>query len=126
MPEPHSSLPEHGRLACSKCFPGPTVWNETDLLVDGWHVVNNPMSWGTATPRFLLLGVSKGTTQRDAIAAKPHDEVPFDGFRPTLTRALQRLGLLRSAEAMTKDFSSRTGMRLRLNGAMRVGTAEGG
>ena len=50
MPEPHSSLPEHGRLACSKCFPGPTVWNETDLLVDGRHVVNNPMS-GEPPPR---------------------------------------------------------------------------
>lgn len=106
MSEPHSSFPEHGRVACSKCFPGPTVWNETDLLVDGWHVVNNPMSWGTATPRFLLLGVSKGTTQCDAIAAKPHDEVPFDGFRPTLTRALQTLGLLRSAEAIDEKISA--------------------
>jgi hypothetical protein len=106
MPEPHSSLPEHGRVTCSKCFPGPTVWNETDLRVDGWHIVNNPMSWGTATPRFLLLGVSKGTTQCDAIATRPHDQVPFDGFRPALTRALQVLGLLRSTEAIDDRISA--------------------
>lgn len=106
MPEPHSSLPEHGRVSCSKCFPGPTVWNGTELRVDGWHVVNNPMSWGTATPRFLLLGVSKGTTQCGAIAAKPHDQVPFDGFRPALTRALQVLGLLRSTEGIDHKISA--------------------
>ena len=106
MAEPLSSLPEHGRVPCSKCFPGPTVWNETELLMDGWHVVNNPMSWGTATPQFLVLGVSKGTTQCDAIAAKPHDEVPFDGFRPALTRALQALGLLRSTETIVDKISA--------------------
>lgn len=105
MPQPICGLPEHGRVSCSKCFPGPTAWNEARLM-DGWHVVNNPMSWGTATPRFLLLGVSKGTTQCEAIAAKPHDKVPFDGFRPALTGALQVLGLLRSAEAIDEKISS--------------------
>src|SRR5690606_14332768 len=105
-PEPHSTLPEHGRVSCSKCFPGPTVWNETELRRDGWHVVNNPMSWGTATPQFLLLGVSKGTTQCDAIAVKRHDAVPFDGFRPALTKALQVLGLLRSTDAIDDKFSA--------------------
>lgn len=105
MPEPHSSLPNHGRVACSMCFPGPTVWNETALRVDGWHIVNNPMSWGTDTPRFLLLGVSKGTTQCDAIAAKPHDEVPFDGFRSQLTKALKVLGLLHPSETIDEKIS---------------------
>jgi hypothetical protein len=76
------------------------------LRLDGWHVVNNPMSWGTATPRFLLLGVSKGTTQCDAIAAKPHDEVPFDGFRPALTKALQVLGLLRPEEVIDEKIAA--------------------
>jgi hypothetical protein len=74
--------------------------------VDGWHVVNNPMSWGTATPRFLLLGVSKGTTQCDAIAAKAHDEVPFDGFRPALSRALQVLGLLHTKDVIGDKISA--------------------
>jgi hypothetical protein len=64
------------------------------------------MSWGTATPRFLLLGVSKGTTQCEAIATKPHDEVPFDGFRPALTRALQVLGLLRPEEIIDDKISA--------------------
>lgn len=107
MPEPHSSLPDHGRVSCSKCFPGPIAeWNKTELRFDGWHIVNNPMSWGTATPRFLLLGVSKGTTQCDAIATKPHDQVPFDGFRSALTRALQVLGLLRPEEIIDDKISA--------------------
>ncbi|MFO0992610.1 MAG: hypothetical protein U1E67_11860 [Hyphomicrobiales bacterium] len=106
MLEHPSSLPDHGRVACSKCFPGPAEWNKTELRLDGWHVVNNPMSWGTATPRFLLLGVSKGTTQCDAIAAKPHDKVPFDGFRPALTKALQVLGLLKLEEVIDEKFSA--------------------
>ncbi len=100
MPDPRSSLPDHGRIACSKCFPGPTAWNESELRVGDWHVVNNPMSWGTAAPRYLVLGVSKGTTQCAAIAARPHDEVPFHGFRPALSRALQLLGLLDSTETV--------------------------
>lgn len=106
MLKPHSSLPEHGRVTCSKCFPGATVWNETELRQDGWHIVNNPMSWGTATPRFLLLGVSKGTTQCTAIAEKPHDKVPFDGFRPALTKALQILGLLRAEDVIDHKISA--------------------
>jgi hypothetical protein len=100
------SLPENGHVACSKCFPRPVVWNQTELRLGGWHVINNPMSWGTATPRFLLLGVSKGTTQCGAIATKPHDEVPFDGFRPALTKALQVLGLLQIEETIDEKISA--------------------
>ena len=109
MPESRSSLPEHGRIFCSKCFPGPTVWNDTELRSHGWHVVNNPMSWGSANPRFLLLGVSKGTTQCAAVAAKPHNQVPFDGFRPALTRALQILGLLRPEAVIDDKISGAEG-----------------
>lgn len=106
MPDLNSSLPKNGRVSCARCFPGPTVWNETELRVDNWHVVNNPMSWGTATPKFMLLGVSKGTTQCDAIAAKPHDDVPFDGFRAAITKALQMLGLLQSTESIGGKISA--------------------
>ena len=70
------------------------------MVADGWHIVNNPMAWGSAQPRVLVLGVSKGTTQCDAIATKPHNAVPFDGFRPALTRALQLLGLLQPSETV--------------------------
>jgi hypothetical protein len=58
------------------------------------------MSWGSRTPCFLVLGVSKGTTQCEALNTKPHDRVPFDGFRPKLTAALQLLGLLTNEETI--------------------------
>ncbi len=90
-----STLPVHGRVACSRCFESDTVWNETQATTpDGWHIINNPMSWGSATPKFLVLGVSKGTTQCGALKIKAHDQVPFDGFRPKMTEALRLLGLL--------------------------------
>lgn len=101
MSEGRSGLPSHGRIACSWCFGSSTVWNVSSRTTeDGWHIVNNPMSWGSATPRVLLLGVSKGTTQCRALDTKPHDLVPFDGFRPKLTDALRLLGLLGSEEAI--------------------------
>lgn len=105
MSETASSLPAHGRVACSKCFNGPTVWNETEIIAAGWHIVNNPMSWGAAVPRYLVLGVSKGTTQCDAISAKVHNDVPFAGFRPILTKALQLLGLLQDSETVDSKIS---------------------
>jgi hypothetical protein len=104
--EDSSSLPAHGRIACARCFGGSAVWNETERIEDGWHIVNNPMSWGATAPRFLLLGVSKGTTQVDAIAAKPHDDVPFVGFRPALTRALQTLGLMGAGDSVDTKISA--------------------
>lgn len=96
-----SSLPPHGRVACSRCFDRAASWNTTQRQTpDGWHIVNNPMSWGAQTPRFLVLGVSKGTTQCEALNTKPHDQVPFDGFRPKLTDALRLLGLLSRLETI--------------------------
>ncbi|MFG1379732.1 hypothetical protein [Xanthobacter autotrophicus] len=106
MPDSVSSLPAHGRVACSKCFNGPTVWNETEMVAAGWHIVNNPMSWGAAKPQYLVLGVSKGTTQCEAISPKPHNDVPFDGFRHALAKALQLLGLLQTSETIESKISA--------------------
>ncbi|VTZ27658.1 hypothetical protein MPC4_180001 [Methylocella tundrae] len=106
MSESVSSLPANGRVACSKCFSGLTVWNETEVIAAGWHIVNNPMSWGAAEPQYLVLGVSKGTTQCEAISAKPHNDVPFDGFRPALAKALQLLGLLQTSETIESKISA--------------------
>jgi hypothetical protein len=47
-----------------------------------------------------VLGVSKGTTQCNALDMKLHDQVPFDGFRPKLTEALSLLGLLKAGETI--------------------------
>ena len=102
-----STLPPHGRVTCSQCFDGLATWNVTQReTTDGWHIINNPMSWGSKTPQFLVLGVSKGTTQCEAVNAKPHDRIPFDGFRPKLTDALRLLGML--SEVETVDLKIRS------------------
>lgn len=102
-----TSLPAHGKIACSRCFHNQTVWNVTDRRTeDGWHVINNPMSWGSEAPKILVLGVSKGTTQCDSLNTKPFDQVAFDGFRPRLTDALRLLGLLSSSEIIDEKINT--------------------
>lgn len=102
-----TSLPAHGRITCSRCFAGETVWNVSQRqTADGWHIVNNPMSWGSRTPKYLVLGVSKGTTQCNALNTKPHNQVPFDGFRPKLTEALRVIGLMRADETIDEKIDA--------------------
>lgn len=100
-----TSLPPHGRINCARCFGRSVTWNVTQReTADGWHIINNPMSWGSQSPKFLVLGVSKGTTQCNALNTKPHDQVPFDGFRPKLTAALRLIGLLGASETIDQKI----------------------
>lgn len=102
-----TSLPNHGRLQCDACFDSKTDWNKSELRTgDGWHLLNNPMSWGSSTPEILMLGVSKGTRQSTDLETKSHNEIPFAGFRPQLTKALRLLGLLQAHECVDDKISS--------------------
>lgn len=88
-------FPAHGRIECSDCFAGPTEWGRSSREDDGWLLENNPIAWGTRNPRTLLLGFSKGTRQCADLLNRPIESIPFAGFRPRLTQAMQVLGLLR-------------------------------
>ncbi|MEH2576516.1 hypothetical protein [Bradyrhizobium sp. AZCC 1708] len=89
-----TDLPPHGRINCSRCFPGGAKWGNTSLEQDGWILENNPLAWGARNPRYLVLGFSKGARQCERLLVAPHDEVPFAGFRHNLTAILRKLGLL--------------------------------
>lgn len=91
------TLPAHGFLTCSRCFPTAT-WGETELEEDGWRLVNSPASWGATDPRVLVLGFSKAETQLKAFRRKPFDQVAYAGFRPNLTNVLRKLSLLTEDE----------------------------
>jgi hypothetical protein len=73
----------------------------------------DPGAWGSAQPKYLVLGFSKGRTQADIYANGNFDEVAFGGehTRRNLTNILQTVGLLKPDEtvdekirATEKDF----------------------
>ncbi|MBL0404436.1 hypothetical protein JKG68_10695 [Microvirga aerilata] len=60
--------------------------------------MNDPGAWGSATPRVLILGFSKGFTQAGAYRTSRFEDVPFKNMRTRLTESLRLLGVLGSAE----------------------------
>lgn len=101
---PAGSLPGHGREACTGCFGASAEWGESSYEEDGWRLIYNPMSWGSPNPKRLVLGFSKGSRQANEIRLRPHDEVPFRGFRGKLSEALQVLGLLGLGSAIDEEI----------------------
>jgi hypothetical protein len=98
-----TSLPLHGRINCSRCFPDGAKWGYSSIEQEGWVLDNNPMSWGATDPRFLVLGFSKGTRQCHELLTTAHDVIPYAGFRHNVTAILRKLGLL----AQDEDIDSR-------------------
>lgn len=89
-------LPKHGKLNCRDCFS-----SSSDISECGkWRIRNDPGAWGTNTPKYLVLGFSKGSTQADIYQNGEFDKVGFGGFetRRNLTNVLRSVGLLDSWE----------------------------
>ena len=67
-------------------------------------IVNDPGYWGTMDPRVLVLGMSKGNTQSEAMSESwengDYDDVPYKGFRPRLLEVLQAVGLMPGVESL--------------------------
>ncbi|MEY9441695.1 hypothetical protein [Bradyrhizobium elkanii] len=89
-----TSLPSHGRISCTRCFSSGATWGATYIEQNGWILENNPLSWGSDNPRYLVLGFSKGTRQCDLLQSAQHDQIPFAGFRHNVTAIVRKLGLL--------------------------------
>ena len=104
-------LPEHGRIACSRCFGGcDVVWGRTSYEPsEGWNIVNNPMAWGSKTPKVLVLGFSKGGNQNDEILERSHNEVAFRGGRTNLSTILETLGLKKRLDSIDQLISDQQG-----------------
>ncbi|WP_316206314.1 MULTISPECIES: hypothetical protein [unclassified Bradyrhizobium] len=98
-------LPPHGRINCSRCFPGSAKWGNTSIEQDGWILENNPLAWGATNPRYLVLGFSKGAQQCEKLLVAAHDEIPFAGFRHNLTAILRKLGLLALEQSIDDRIS---------------------
>ena len=82
MPELQSSLPEHGRIACSLCHGGaPLVFDATKTQnnTGDWRITANPLAWGNPAAEIIVLGFSKGPTQAGALGATSHDQIAYKG-----------------------------------------------
>jgi len=60
-----------------------------------FKLVNDPAAWGAQNPKILVVGITKGNTQSNAMAHSDFDEIAYKGFRPRLTAVLHSVGLAR-------------------------------
>jgi hypothetical protein len=95
-----STLPPHGRIACRRCFSGA----ESTQTIGTWQMVNDPAAWGSATPRILILGFSKGFTQANAFRSGRFEDIPFKDMRTRLTEELRLLGVIGRSEAVDQKM----------------------
>jgi hypothetical protein len=110
MPTVGRLLPCHGRIDCRRCFGSREVtWGETTLDRGGWCIVNNPMAFGSQTPKILVLGFSKGGNQNADILRRPHDEVAFRGGRHNLSTILETLRLKSPDHSIDEMIADRDG-----------------
>ncbi len=95
-----TTLPAHGRIGCRKCFTG----EGSTQTVGKWQMVNDPAAWGSASPKVLILGFSKGFTQADAFRSGRFEDIPFKKMRPRLTEVLRLLGVLGKTETVDQKM----------------------
>src|SRR5712664_2957981 len=96
----NSTLPPHGRIACRRCFSG----NGSTQTIGKWQMVNDPAAWGSATPRILILGFSKGFTQANAFRSDRFEDIPFKDMRTRLTEELRFLGVIGKSETVDQKM----------------------
>lgn len=101
----------HTKIDCAQCYPNQqATWGQSQHTFGAgspskWRIENTPASWGSANPRIVVLGFSRG--QNQSHDRQPFDQVAFHGMRPELTRILRRLDLLGATE--TVDSRMRAG-----------------
>ncbi|MCG8612473.1 MAG: hypothetical protein MI864_18300 [Pseudomonadales bacterium] len=90
-----SCLPKHGRIECYRCFNNEVLkFDQSKLEREGWRITSNPLAWGSQTPKFIVLGFSKGPTQAGALANTCHDEIAYKGSRLNVGKILAHVGLI--------------------------------
>jgi hypothetical protein len=96
----NSTLPPHGRIACRRCFSG----DGSMQTIGKWQMVNDPAAWGSAMPRILILGFSKGFTQANAFRSGRFEDIPFKDMRTRLTAELRLLGVIGKWETVDQKM----------------------
>lgn len=67
----------------------------------------DPGAWGSSTPKYIVMGFSKGATQADIYANGNFNDVAFGGeqTRRNLTNILKIVGLLRGNEQISQKIN---------------------
>jgi hypothetical protein len=96
--------PQHGPLNCTKCF----SLNQHATNANGWQLINDPGHWGAEDPVVLVLGQSKGNTQRSIFArgSSSFDRAGFAGSRPRLANILAKIGINISPKDVDSHFQA--------------------
>lgn len=97
-------LPTHGPVTCRKCF---TNGYDESIQLFEWKLQNDPCHWGSANPKYLVLGFSKGFTQANEFDGGKFEDVPFKGMRPRLGRILEAFGILDVANSIDSLFGDK-------------------
>lgn len=111
-----NTLPNNGRINCSRCFSDKHVeFDRTQCTQGDWRITANPMAWGNPKAQIVVLGFSKGPTQAGALAKTRHEDIAYKGSRSNVGKILQYVGVLNPAyseeasEAMSKAISDMSG-----------------
>jgi hypothetical protein len=95
-------LPIHDRIVCRKCWSMHDGKDEFLSEDKRFKLVNDPAAWGSQNPKILVVGITKGNTQSNAMTNCNFDETAYKGFRPRLTAVLHSVGLAKDV----KDVSA--------------------
>ena len=94
-----TSLPAHGRVACAACYDAESpMFDQTERTSGPWRIVNNPLAWGCASAPVVVLGFSKGPTQRGALTRLRHEDIAYAGGRSAVAKILHHIRLLPRAD----------------------------
>lgn len=97
-------LPGHGLVECRRCWQSLGAQTEYVSRDSRFKLVNDPAAWGSREPRVLVLGMTKGNTQSNAMSAcvsqGDFDKVAFAKFRDRLTAVLHIVGLAKGTSSV--------------------------
>ncbi|HWD37276.1 MAG TPA: hypothetical protein VG944_00375 [Fimbriimonas sp.] len=109
MPEDRA-LPRHGRIECRRCWDKRDGQSSFTSKNKRFQLINDPGAWGAQDPKYLVLGITKGNTQSDAMSISERDgsfdQVAFKDFRPRLTRVLHAVGLATHTKSVSELISA--------------------
>ena len=91
-------------IGCDRCYKLP---EQSRLIGESsppqWKIERPNGAWGSTDPLAVVLGFSRGTRQSKP---RPFDEVAFAGMRGQLTKIMQVLGLLGTADHVDNRIRS--------------------
>lgn len=92
----------HGWQPCRACH----LANTEVTHAGEWQMRANPGYWGSANPRVLILGFSKGANQIAAASSGAFDAVAFARARPRLKQVLDALGIDLGGQSMDSALTA--------------------